>query len=55
MSDALQNITDFINQLTAVPEIIAEIVGIMPGWFSVALGMSIVLGLIVLIIKIVVG
>ena len=50
MSDALNEINSFIEPFLAVPNMIAQFVTGMPSWLQFAMGLSVVLGLILIII-----
>lgn len=53
MSEAINEITTFIDQLKTVPEILVQFVSNMPVWFSFSIGLSVVLGIVVIIWRII--
>ena len=53
MSDAITEIEQFIDTVAQIPYALVGFVSEMPGWFTFSIGLSVVLGIIVIIWRVI--
>ena len=53
MSDALYEIEQFVDTVAQIPYALVGFVSEMPGWFVFSIGLSVVLGIIIIIWRII--